>query len=58
MRLAWWIEDKLRFLLSAKTLDLSAEYNPALGAVCLSVLIPKEVKWDPVYTASLEALEQ
>ena len=57
MRVAWWIEDKLRVLLNVRALDLSAEWNPLLGCLCLSVYVPKQVKWREDFTKSLEALE-
>jgi hypothetical protein len=43
MRLAWWIEDKMRTMLGVEAVDLNAEFNPLLQCACLSLYVPKQV---------------
>ena len=56
VRLAWWIEDKLRTLLGVRATDVSAEFSPLLGTTCVSVYVPKEVEVDPAWTRHLDAI--
>lgn len=57
MRTAWWIEEHLRALFEINALDISSEWDPCLGTVCLSVLVPKYVTWDKSFTMSLSMLK-
>lgn len=53
MRLAWWIEDKMRTMLAVEASDISAEFNPLINCACVSLYVPKEIEINPTFVQDL-----